>query len=300
MPQQVLFALSRFIYLPTSLTMTSPLIGLFVLFFVSLTCHAQTLQISDAHYPMQAEQYFVVLDVTASPKHRVVVMNNPPRVVIDIRHTTLNATLPQPPGFHPLFAKLQTERINQTDLRLLISLKKPVTDKHFSLISNNHNPHQLVVGLKEHIAEMSLAKTSDASSEGKLANPTPPETRATVKKPKPVMVAPEKITIVAIDAGHGGSDPGAQGTLGAEEKNITFAIANKLAQLVNKAPHMKAVMVRQGDDFIELEKRTKIARDANASLFVSIHADANPNTTIRGACVYLFPKRIEQRGATAS
>jgi N-acetylmuramoyl-L-alanine amidase len=92
--------------------------------------------------------------------------------------------------------------------------------------------------------------------------------------------------VVAIDAGHGGIDAGAHGLNGTQEKRVVFSIAKRLAQLINEQPGMRAVMVRKGDYYIGLRKRMAIARDAKADLFVSIHADAIQDHTVKGASVY--------------
>jgi len=97
--------------------------------------------------------------------------------------------------------------------------------------------------------------------------------------------------VVAIDAGHGGEDPGAIGRRGTKEKKIVLAIARNLAKLVNKQPGMKAVMIRNGDYYISLRGRTKKARRANADVFISIHADAFRNSKARGSSVFILSKR---------
>jgi N-acetylmuramoyl-L-alanine amidase len=105
----------------------------------------------------------------------------------------------------------------------------------------------------------------------------------------------DKGIIVAVDAGHGGDDPGAHGQNGTEEKRVTLAIARKLADLINKQPGMRAVMVRKGDYFVDLRKRMQIARAAKADLFISIHADAFQNSTVKGASVFT----LSNKGATS-
>lgn len=92
--------------------------------------------------------------------------------------------------------------------------------------------------------------------------------------------------IVAIDAGHGGNDSGAQGSGGTYEKDVVFSISKKLAALVNAQKGMKAVMVRQGDYYVGLRKRMDIARAAKADVFISIHADSIQDVSVRGASVY--------------
>jgi N-acetylmuramoyl-L-alanine amidase len=94
--------------------------------------------------------------------------------------------------------------------------------------------------------------------------------------------------VIAIDAGHGGQDPGAHGTNGTEEKQVVFAIAQKLAKLINSQADMKAVMVRKGDYYVGLRKRMQVARNANADLFISIHADAFQDATVKGSSVYVL------------
>jgi N-acetylmuramoyl-L-alanine amidase len=101
--------------------------------------------------------------------------------------------------------------------------------------------------------------------------------------------------VVAIDAGHGGNDPGAKGVRGTLEKDIVLSIARKLARLIAREPGMRAVMVRDGDYFLALRKRMRLARDAGADIFVSIHADAFHQSDIRGSSVYT----LSQKGASS-
>lgn len=100
-------------------------------------------------------------------------------------------------------------------------------------------------------------------------------------------------TIVAIDAGHGGKDPGAIGkNLGIYEKNVTLSIAKELKALLDKDPNFKAVMTRSGDYFIQLPKRTEIARKHKANLLISIHADSSPRgDSLKGASVWVLSNR---------
>jgi N-acetylmuramoyl-L-alanine amidase len=94
-----------------------------------------------------------------------------------------------------------------------------------------------------------------------------------------------------VDAGHGGEDPGARGAKGTKEKDVTLAIARKLANKINQEPGMKAVLVRNGDYYIGLRKRMAIARKHRADLFVSIHADSFRDKRVRGSSVYTLSRR---------
>ncbi|MFC4762826.1 N-acetylmuramoyl-L-alanine amidase [Dyella koreensis] len=101
----------------------------------------------------------------------------------------------------------------------------------------------------------------------------------------------ERKVVVAVDAGHGGEDPGAHGPSGTLEKNVTLAVARELAEQINKQPGMKAVLTRSADFFIPLKQRYQIARQNNADLFVSIHADAFVNGDAKGSSVWVLSPR---------
>jgi N-acetylmuramoyl-L-alanine amidase len=101
--------------------------------------------------------------------------------------------------------------------------------------------------------------------------------------------------IVAIDAGHGGKDPGAIGPNNTYEKTVTLGIARKLANLINNQPGMRAIMTRSRDNFVELDERSAIARRKNARLLISIHADSGPSNSVRGASVWILSaKRVDK------
>ena len=111
------------------------------------------------------------------------------------------------------------------------------------------------------------------------------------KNPSPQpSAAKRKLITVAIDAGHGGNDPGAKGNNGTQEKDVTFAIAKKLAAQINAQTGMKAVLIRNADYYVDLRNRMNIARAAKADLFVSIHADAFKDVAVRGASVYTLSR----------
>ncbi|KRH78898.1 N-acetylmuramoyl-L-alanine amidase AmiC precursor [Ferrovum sp. JA12] len=101
--------------------------------------------------------------------------------------------------------------------------------------------------------------------------------------------------LIAVDAGHGGEDPGAHGHSGHNEKDVTLAIAKQLSYLINQEPSLKAVLIRDGDYFIPLQGRTLKARRLHADMFVSIHADAYINEEARGSSVFA----LSEKGATS-
>ncbi len=339
--------------------------GLFVsgLLSLSMSSHAQQVDISSLHYAQVAKQTRLIFDVSASPKHRVFVQNKPTQqLIIDIKDAKLaQSALNQPTASHPLFAKIHVLEKTKNNVRLAIDLKKPVTAKNFSLNSNNKNEHKLVVALINKGSQENDSKTIASTKEdlarktaGNIDKSTATDVSQSAKKEKsehknqqetenksvasetssqpvkqkevlehktaPAPVLPAEPTtmlaalkteranskaaglqkasyqvaskhdkfVIAIDPGHGGQDPGAHGTNGTEEKQVVFAIAKKLAKLINSQPDMKAVMVRKGDYYVGLRKRMQIARTANADLFISIHADAFQDTTVKGSSVYVL------------
>jgi N-acetylmuramoyl-L-alanine amidase len=244
----------------------------FGLQIMSVSSYAQQINVNSLRYTTTPKQNRMLFDVTASPEHRVFVMDNPSRLVIDIKNAQLERPLHQPSVAHPLFTRVRAGTKNNTDLRIVVDLKTPISSKNFSLKSNNSDDHQLVIDLfnKEAIV---ATKTEDIEAI-KLATG------------KSTKLTRGNSIVVAIDPGHGGDDPGAHGPRGTEEKKVTFAIAKKLEALINGQPGMKAVMVRKGDYYVGLRDRMQIARAAKADLFVSIHADAFQDTQVKGASVY--------------
>lgn len=120
-----------------------------------------------------------------------------------------------------------------------------------------------------------------------------PTEAPTTSEPAPSKPAPQLRTgmrplVIAIDAGHGGQDPGAQGPTGKREKDVTLAVARELARQINATPGMKAYLVRDGDYYIPLPQRAQKARANKADMFVSIHADAAENRNARGSSVYVL------------
>lgn len=129
--------------------------------------------------------------------------------------------------------------------------------------------------------------------------PLPRYPAAPAQRPAPQAVrAPVAIpyngraVTVAIDAGHGGIDPGASGTKGTREKNVVLSISKELARLITREPGMRAVLIRDGDYFLSLRERIKRARQYQADIFISIHADAyESGPPLRGASVYMLSKK---------
>jgi N-acetylmuramoyl-L-alanine amidase len=259
-----------------------------ILFFTGLqllsaSIYAQQLSVNSLLFNTTSKQNRMIFDVTASPQHRVFVMDNPSRLVIDISNAQLGHSLAQPSIDHPLFKKVRVGVRNNADLRIVVDLKAPISAKNFSLNSNNTDAHRLIVNLDSNaVSDIAINKKEEGGAES-LASAEAEIKVITEKKTETVK---NTQMVIAIDPGHGGNDPGAHGIQGTEEKIITFAIAKKLEALINAQSGMRAVMVRSGDYYVGLRERMQIARAAKADLFISIHADAFQDTEIKGASVY--------------
>jgi N-acetylmuramoyl-L-alanine amidase len=280
----------------------------------SLVYADDVLRVNSLRYWTTPDQSRITFDVNASAsQNKVQFFDNPARLVIDLPNAVATKELAQPSASHPLFSSIRVGAKNGTDLRIVIDLKKPLSNKTTTLHTNALGNNRFVVELLDKGLSNQVAKIEPKIEPKPVAKSIPvaivsekipskiapiakviPEVE--VKKPvstnvpvKSMAVASSKAVkpfIVAIDAGHGGNDSGAQGKNGTYEKDVVFSIAKKLEAMVNAQSGMKAVMVRQGDYYVGLRKRMDIARAAKADVFISVHADAIQDTSVKGASVY--------------
>ncbi|MFP5505155.1 MAG: N-acetylmuramoyl-L-alanine amidase [Gammaproteobacteria bacterium] len=227
----------------------------------------------------------VVLDVSGPVQHELFSLSGPERVVIDLRDARLASGV-DTGGAQGLVRSLRSGVRNGTDLRLVLDLKGSVKPRSFLLQPNAEYGHRLVIDLYA-AAPVAAGAPVAATAAASKAAPEPV---------KSARAAPAgRDLVIAIDAGHGGEDPGARGPSGTREKDVVLSIARKLAALVEKEPGMRPVLIRDGDYFIRLRDRMNRARDQRADLFVSIHADAFHDRRARGSSVFV----VSERGATS-
>jgi N-acetylmuramoyl-L-alanine amidase len=210
----------------------------------------------------------LVFDISRPVDHNIFKLKKPERLVIDFTNCAVT------PGFQADdIASKHLKGIRYAsragnDLRVVLDLRQSMRPKTFELKPNAHYGHRLVVDLHD-----------NPSGQPKIAKSV-----SDIKHRRDV--------VVAIDAGHGGEDPGAIGpTTGAREKRITLQIAKRIEKLINARPGMSAILTRTGDYYVGLRKRIQIARNHKADLFVSIHADAFRDKSVRGASVYVLSNR---------
>ncbi|MGZ8224196.1 MAG: AMIN domain-containing protein, partial [Methylobacter sp.] len=145
----------------------SKILCVFGLQLFSLACYAEQVSVKSLHYSTKSNQARMLFDVSASPKHRVFVMDNPSRLVIDIKNASLAGKLSQPSASHPLFSRVRAGLKNDADLRIVVDLKKPITSKAFSLSSDNKDEHSLVVDLLNKGLAFSATKSEDKEKKTK-------------------------------------------------------------------------------------------------------------------------------------
>lgn len=219
------------------------------------------------------DQLRLVFDLTKPIEHKIFTLVNPNRVVIDLKNTKLNYDLSKLVIKDTLIKKIRSGKRGKRDFRIVLDVSEKLSPNSFDLQPNKkYRNHRLVIDLD----------------------------RPKVKKAAPIVVQASKYKskrdiIIAIDAGHGGEDPGATGPGRIQEKVVVLKIAKRLERLLKKAKGFKPFMVRTGDYYIGLRERTRKAREANADFFVSIHADAFRNPRANGSSVYVLSKR----GATS-
>lgn len=228
----------------------------------------------------------LVFDLNGPVQHTVFNLQDPERIVIDVPGVELSATMGDVLKTDSPIRDVRTGR-KDDGLRIVLDMKARVHPKSFTLTPNQQYGHRLVVDLFDQPQTTAVV----APRQQPLGKPVD----STVMVPKKTVAKGQRDVVVAIDAGHGGEDPGAIGPGGLKEKVVVLAIARELQRQINAEKGFRAELVRTGDYFIPLRRRTEIARQKGADLFVSVHADAAPRSTASGASVYA----LSDRGATS-
>ncbi len=212
----------------------------------------------------------VVFDASGAVEHKLFTLHNPERLVIDLEGVQVGNRFEAASAQGGLVKALRTGKREGKGLRVVLDLTQAVRPKSFVLKPNDEYGHRLVIDLEQ------VAAAPRVTTAPRAVKTVPLESRD---------------LIIAIDAGHGGEDPGAHGRGGTREKDVVLSIARKLAALVNAEPGMRAVLIRDGDYYIGLRQRINLARKHKADLFVSIHADAFRDSSVKGSSVYVLSKR---------
>ena len=236
------------------------------------------------------------------------ILKNPDRVVIDLKNININNSLKDLSKVdfkdNSSISGVRVAQYDPGTVRIVVDLRHESKIKIFSLKPFKSYGHRLVVDVYHeedeiaHLLKQLQAKAGDDQKDNSQKvedEKTNLTTKEDSKEEQPKEAEQAKI-VVAIDAGHGGEDPGARGSSGTKEKDITLAIAKKLRDAINKEPNLQGVLIRDGDYFIPLAKRVAKARKLEADLFVSIHADAFTKKSVKGSSVFA----LSERGASSA
>lgn len=211
----------------------------------------------------------LVLDLSGPAEHTVLQLDNPIRLVVDLSRGRMRFDPNRLDLSGTPVAAVRSADRGADGLRVVLDLRRTLQPKTFSLAPVAPYGHRLVIDLYE----------QESSA------PEPPARER----------SPKRDVVVAIDAGHGGEDPGAIGPNGLFEKDVVLAIARRVESMLKAEPGVRPVMIRTGDYYVPLIRRTQLAREHRADLFISVHADAFHHPSARGASVFT----LSDRGASS-
>ncbi|MDG2272456.1 MAG: N-acetylmuramoyl-L-alanine amidase, partial [Halioglobus sp.] len=215
----------------------------------------------------------IVFDLTGPVEHSLFVLSNPRRIVVDIQDTNLSTDLSDLQLSNTPISFVRSGVRDGDDLRVVMEVSAQLDPRTFVLQANEQAGHRLVVDLYDNQTQQSAPAVK-----------------------KSVQESSKRDVVIAIDAGHGGEDPGATGPNRLREKDVVLAIAKQLNALFKADAGFQPIMVRSGDYYVSLKGRRDLARKHQADLFVSIHADAFKRKQAHGASVYA----LSNGGATST
>jgi N-acetylmuramoyl-L-alanine amidase len=271
----------------------------------------------------------ITIEAFSEISQKMMVLKDPDRLVLDLEGVDLNANLKSLASAispnDPYIKQVRVGIFKPNVVRVVIDLKTQIKPNIFMLQPAGQYNHRLVLDvyplqdpILSVIAKAERPTEAPAVLENKPIETAPvtaevkPETKpievpAVVEVPtekpseklmtnKPATNKTGRLITIAIDAGHGGEDPGARGASGSNEKDITLGIAKKLKERIDAEPNMRGVLTRDGDYFIPLHGRVVKARNMQADLFISVHADAFIRPDARGSSVFA----LSEKGATSA
>ena len=278
----------------------------------------------------------ITIEASSEISQKMLILKDPDRLVLDLEGVDLNANLKSLASAispnDPYIKQIRVANFKPNVVRLVIDLKTQIKPNIFVLQPAGQYQHRLVLDvypMQDPISTVieNLNKTAESPQavETKSTVENKPQEEKTIEstqvvtevkpteglsseiplaeKPieKPIINKPAinklgRLITIAIDAGHGGEDPGAQGANGSHEKDITLGIAKKLKERIDAEANMRGILTRDGDYFIPLHGRVVKARNMQADLFISIHADAFVRPDARGSSVFA----LSEKGATSA
>ncbi len=238
----------------------------------------------------------LVFDLSEAPGYNVFTLGGTgkdvaQRVVVDLNGTHIVESFNRPVFANSRIRNLRYGSQSRNNLRIVLDVAQQVQIHSFTLGPSGQMGHRLVVDLegKGQVGSGSQLAETVKQSPVIVAVKAPPA--RTSERPTKSL----RDVVIAIDAGHGGKDPGAIGSRKTREKDVVLAVATRLNNLLEQEPGMRPVMTRKSDVFISLRERIEVAKKQKADVFISIHADAAYNKQAGGSSVYV----LSQSGATS-
>ncbi len=269
------------------------LLNIFLLCGLLTSGWAQALQLTATRLWPSPDYTRLTLEAAQPIAYKYFLLSNPERLVVDLEGVEANAALDalkdQLTPDDPFIGAIRVGTNRPGVMRLVLDLKTAVKPSVFALQPRKEYGNRLVVDLYPPGSDATAAQPSAPEQPDAAAQ------TASVKPARPEISQYRRLITVAIDAGHGGEDPGATGADGSHEKDITLALARKLKKKIDAQENMHAVLIRDGDYFVPLGERVVKARALKADLFISIHADAFIKPHARGSSVFA----LSENGATS-
>jgi len=243
-------------------------VGLITTLLLAFSLQAAAAEVSKLRVWADPDKTRAVLDLSEPSSHKLFTLQNPHRVVIDLDAAVLSPGFEDGPVNSGVITGVRHGKPENGTLRVVLDLSEAAKMKSFMLAPTGQYGHRLVVDLFP-------ASTRQA---------------VTVKHVSDVR-EPNRNVVIAIDAGHGGEDPGASGPSRTREKHVVLQIARELKRQIDAEPGMQGILVRDGDYYIAHRQRYEKARQARADLFLSIHADAFRDARVSGSSVFVLSRR---------
>lgn len=216
----------------------------------------------------------IVFDLSAAPSYKLIQLKNPERIVIDIADSDLKVDLAAVSVDETAISQIRSGVRKGADLRIVFDMRRAVTPSSFVLTANMQRGDRLVLDLYDGTAVQEVAPSVKKSVES----------------------SSKRNIVVAIDAGHGGEDPGASGPDKVREKDVVLAIAREIERLFAAESGFSPKLIRTGDYYVSLKKRRELAHHMQADVLISVHADAFNSPKAKGTSVYA----LSQSGASST
>jgi N-acetylmuramoyl-L-alanine amidase len=239
----------------------------------------------------------IAIAFTGAPRYRVFTLVAPDRVVVDLDECDFRIADAARAGSGPV-KSMRFGLFQPGTSRMVLDMAGPHAIQTAALSARPGGGSELVLRL----APVTAGEAAGRS--GQIAAATLVQTASLVSTPLPAIKpnapgAPPPRIVIAVDAGHGGVDPGALGVGGVHEKTVTLAYAREIKTLLERSGRFKVVLTRDRDQFLRLRDRISVARRAGAQLFISLHADSHPDGSFRGASVYTLSEEASDSEAAA-